>query len=85
MSKLASGSKQLPGDIAWRLYDTYGFPVDLTQLMCEERGIEVRVYKYFSEFNYRLLFCLLHFMHEKHLKHSIQLREESFITKAHIS
>lgn len=31
----------LPGDIAWRLYDTYGFPVDLTQLMSEERGLEV--------------------------------------------
>lgn len=29
----------LPGDIVWRLYDTYGFPADLTQLMCEERGL----------------------------------------------
>ncbi|CAM2702879.1 unnamed protein product [Rotaria socialis] len=28
-----------PGDIVWRLYDTYGFPADLTQLMCEERGL----------------------------------------------
>merc|ERR550525_1349707 len=35
------GAKTLPGDIAWRLYDTYGFPVDLTQLMAEERGLEV--------------------------------------------
>ena len=34
-------AKQLPGEIAWRLYDTYGFPVDLTQLMSEERGLEV--------------------------------------------
>jgi len=40
ISKLG-GAKQLPGDIAWRLYDTYGFPVDLTQLMSEERGLEV--------------------------------------------
>ncbi|XP_054164989.1 alanine--tRNA ligase, cytoplasmic-like [Oppia nitens] len=31
----------LPGDIAWRLYDTYGFPVDLTQLMVEEKGFSV--------------------------------------------
>lgn len=31
----------LPGDVAWRLYDTYGFPVDLTQLMVEERGLTV--------------------------------------------
>jgi alanyl-tRNA synthetase len=31
----------LPGDIAWRLYDTYGFPLDLTQLMVEEKGFTV--------------------------------------------
>merc|ERR1719334_822554 len=31
----------LPGDVAWRMYDTYGFPVDLTQLMAEERGFTV--------------------------------------------
>lgn len=36
-----SDSKIVPGDIAWRLYDTYGFPVDLTQLMCEEKGLIV--------------------------------------------
>ena len=34
-------SKVLPGDVAWRLYDTYGFPVDLTQLMAEEKGLSV--------------------------------------------
>ncbi|KAI5704152.1 hypothetical protein M8J75_002455 [Diaphorina citri] len=34
-------SKVLPGDVAWRLYDTYGFPVDLTQLMVEEKGLSV--------------------------------------------
>jgi alanyl-tRNA synthetase len=41
-----SGSSQLPGDIAWRLYDTYGFPVDLTQLMSEERGLSVNMEAY---------------------------------------
>ena len=31
----------LIGDVAWRLYDTYGFPVDLTQLMAEERNLNI--------------------------------------------
>lgn len=39
-------SKVLPGDLAWRLYDTYGFPVDLTQLMAEEKGLEVDMEAY---------------------------------------
>lgn len=36
----------IPGDIAWRLYDTYGFPVDLTQLMCEEKNMTVDMQGY---------------------------------------
>ena len=31
----------LSGKDAWRLYDTYGFPVDLTQIMAEERGLTI--------------------------------------------
>ncbi|HOY47397.1 MAG TPA: alanine--tRNA ligase [Alphaproteobacteria bacterium] len=36
-------SKTLPGDIAFKLFDTYGFPLDLTQMILRDRGIEVDV------------------------------------------
>lgn len=35
------GLKKLHGADVWRLYDTFGFPTDLTQLMAEERGLEI--------------------------------------------
>ncbi len=41
IAKMPAGTKVLPGEVAWRLYDTYGFPVDLTQLMAEERNMTV--------------------------------------------
>ncbi len=34
-------TKVLPGDVAFELYDTFGFPVDLTALMAGEQGVEV--------------------------------------------
>ncbi|XP_066289348.1 alanine--tRNA ligase, cytoplasmic-like isoform X8 [Branchiostoma lanceolatum] len=34
-------SKVVPGETAWLLYDTYGFPVDLTSLMAEEKGLSL--------------------------------------------
>lgn len=41
ISDSSTNDKKLPGDIAWRLYDTYGFPIDLTTLICEESGVTV--------------------------------------------
>jgi alanyl-tRNA synthetase len=35
------GSNDLSGDDVWRLYDTYGFPEDLTKIMAEERGLNI--------------------------------------------
>lgn len=43
---LTAGEKLFPGNVAWRLYDTYGFPVDLTQLMAEEYGLHVDMHGY---------------------------------------
>ncbi|HLU06775.1 MAG TPA: alanine--tRNA ligase [Woeseiaceae bacterium] len=33
--------KELPGDVVFKLYDTYGFPVDLTADVARERGLSV--------------------------------------------
>jgi alanyl-tRNA synthetase len=40
-SALASGEKLLDGDTVFKLYDTYGFPVDLTADICRERSVRI--------------------------------------------
>ena len=38
---LAGGVKELPGEVAFKLHDTYGFPLDLSADVCRERGLTV--------------------------------------------
>ena len=39
----ASGTRVIPGEEAFKLYDTFGFPIDLTAIIAEERGVTVDV------------------------------------------
>lgn len=36
---LSGGVKTLPGDVAFKLHDTYGFPLDLSGDVCREKGV----------------------------------------------
>jgi alanyl-tRNA synthetase len=35
------GARSLPGEVAFKLYDTYGFPLDLQNVIGEEQGFEI--------------------------------------------
>jgi alanyl-tRNA synthetase len=39
--QLAAGAERIPGELAFRLHDTYGFPVELTVEIAEEAGVSV--------------------------------------------
>jgi alanyl-tRNA synthetase len=41
--------KIFPGEDAFKLYDTYGFPIDLTQVIAREKGYEVDMKKFEEE------------------------------------
>ena len=38
---LSGGVQVLPGEVAFKLHDTYGFPLDLSGDVCRERGLSV--------------------------------------------
>lgn len=41
ISSLPKDSSSLPGEIVWLMYDTFGFPMDLTALMAEENSLKI--------------------------------------------
>ncbi|HTS89490.1 MAG TPA: alanine--tRNA ligase [Gemmatimonadales bacterium] len=38
---IATGARTISGPEAFKLYDTFGFPIDLTEIIAEERGLKV--------------------------------------------
>jgi len=47
--KIKNKDNIFPGEDAFKLYDTYGFPVDLTEVMAKEKGLTVDMKKFDEE------------------------------------
>ncbi len=45
-NQMIDGSEKVSGEDAFKLHDTYGFPIDLTELMARERGVEVDIRRF---------------------------------------
>lgn len=41
LAKFGPGTKVLSGGMAFKLYDTFGFPLEVTQELCEEAGVDI--------------------------------------------
>ena len=49
LNQAKAGDGIISGSDAFRLYDTYGFPIDLTRLMAEENGIKINEEQFLTE------------------------------------
>ena len=67
LDSMIEGKKVLSGEDAFKLYDTYGFPIELTKEICADKGVSVDLDK-FEE-------CL---QHQKELARSSRKNVESF-------
>ncbi|MBR1581667.1 MAG: alanine--tRNA ligase [Bacilli bacterium] len=67
LNNLIEKHGNLTGEEAFKLYDTFGFPIELTVEICEDRGIKVDLDK-FNE-------CL---NHQKEMARAARKNEESF-------
>ena len=50
----ANKKKVLPGAVAFKLYDTYGFPLDLTEDIVREEGMTIDLDGFDLKWKFRL-------------------------------